>query len=91
MRIVRESDDRDTEHDTLQIEVKKEQTLRKCGEVKEGLERANVDLQVWHVAGAENIIADALSRALFPVLAQYVPGISLYTFIPPPASAGSRI
>lgn len=51
---------------------------------------SGIDLRVWHVPGAENIIADALSRSLFHVLAQYVPDLSLYTFIPPPVPAGGR-
>lgn len=48
-----------------------------------------IDLRVWHVPGAENIIADALSRQLFHVLLQYVPRLQLSTFIPPQLPLGA--
>ncbi|KAI0737011.1 hypothetical protein BC629DRAFT_1266660, partial [Irpex lacteus] len=43
----------------------------------------DVDLRVWHIPGEENVIADALSRRLFNVVAQYAPSLRITTFTPP--------
>ena len=40
--------------------------------VSEVLILTGIDLHIWHILGAENIVANALSRQLFHVLLQYV-------------------
>ena len=47
-----------------------------------------IDLRVWHIPGAANVVADALSRQLFHVLLQYVPDLQLCTFLPPQLPLG---
>ena len=48
-----------------------------------------VDLRVWHIPGEQNIIADALSRQLFSVVAQYLPSLRISSFQPPRFTSGS--
>ena len=49
-----------------------------------------VDLRVWHIPGERNIIADALSRQLFSIVAQYIPHLKVNTFQPPRVTSGLR-
>ena len=50
--------------------------------VSEILISTGIDLHVWHIPGAENIVVNALSWQLFHVLLQYISHLQLSTFIP---------
>ncbi|CDO68566.1 hypothetical protein BN946_scf184998.g63 [Trametes cinnabarina] len=52
---------------------------------------SRIDLRVWHIAGQHNTVADALSRGLFVVAQQYVPHLSIATFIPPRPTQGDDL
>ena len=60
--------------------------LRYASEV---LISTGIDLRVWHIPGAENIVTDVLSCQLFHVLLQYAPHLQLSTFIPPQLPLGA--
>ncbi len=49
-----------------------------------------VDVRVIHIPGVENIVADALSRLLFPVASAHQPGLRISTFQPPRDELGAR-
>ncbi|THH15575.1 hypothetical protein EUX98_g9444 [Antrodiella citrinella] len=49
---------------------------------------SDFDLRVWHIPGATNTIADALSRGLFSVVHQYAPSLQIFNFIPPQCTLG---
>ncbi|KIJ36430.1 hypothetical protein M422DRAFT_179365, partial [Sphaerobolus stellatus SS14] len=49
-----------------------------------------ISLRVCHVAGVNNPVADALSRALFDLAPQLVPGISIGHFSPPTCALGEE-
>ncbi|KAI0039985.1 hypothetical protein FA95DRAFT_1684034, partial [Auriscalpium vulgare] len=44
---------------------------------------SGLDLRVFHIAGEDNIVADALSRHLFDVVMRYAPRLRVFTFQPP--------
>lgn len=50
----------------------------------------DIDLRVWHIPGALNVVADALSRQLFQVLDNYAPLLDIKPFIPPRFALGAR-
>ncbi|KAI0083139.1 hypothetical protein BDY19DRAFT_987963 [Irpex rosettiformis] len=49
---------------------------------------SRIDLRVWHIPGEQNTIADALSRQLFSVIAQYAPFLRISSFTPPRVTSG---
>ncbi|KAI0092911.1 hypothetical protein BDY19DRAFT_903634 [Irpex rosettiformis] len=51
----------------------------------------HIDLCVWHIPGEQNIIADALSRQLLSVIAQYAPWLHISSFEPPHVTSGLPI
>ncbi|KAL6309354.1 hypothetical protein BKA93DRAFT_723692 [Sparassis latifolia] len=52
---------------------------------------SDVDLRVWHIAGTDNLVADALSRHLIHVALQHVPQLHLHTFIPSRITLGDAV
>lgn len=48
-----------------------------------------IDLRVWHVPGAVNIVADALSRDMPQVARLYVPNLRILPFQPPRLTLGA--
>ena len=48
-----------------------------------------LDLQVLHIAGVDNSIADALSRRQFPVAIRLRPTLHISFYTPPAAIAGA--
>ncbi|KIJ28303.1 hypothetical protein M422DRAFT_105483, partial [Sphaerobolus stellatus SS14] len=56
--------------------------------VVQQLMTCRISLRVCHVAGANNTIADALSRGLFDLARQLVPHIRIGTFEPPQNALG---
>lgn len=48
-----------------------------------------INLRVWHIPGAQNTIADALSRHLLHLVRQYRPDLAIYTFTPPRCTLGA--
>ena len=52
------------------------------------LTRTKIDLRVWHISGASNLVADALSRGLLAMVQQMIPAISISTFQPPRNTLG---
>lgn len=48
-----------------------------------------IDLRVWHIPGAQNTIADALSRHLLQIVQQYRPDLVIYSFEPPHVTLGA--
>ncbi|KZV86343.1 DNA/RNA polymerase, partial [Exidia glandulosa HHB12029] len=46
----------------------------------------NVSARVYHIPGARNVVADALSRAKLDLAAHLAPGLVISTFIPPAVS-----
>ena len=49
----------------------------------------SIDLRVWHIPGSQNFIADALSRGLFSLAHQHLPGLIISTFQPPRVTLGA--
>jgi len=50
---------------------------------------SSVSLRVFHIAGADNTVADAISRGLFDMALSLHPGLILRTFQPPPSVSGA--
>jgi hypothetical protein len=50
--------------------------------------RSHTSLRVFHIPGAENIIADALSRMLLHIVDAHHPGLVIRLFQPPPDAIG---
>jgi len=48
-------------------------------------------LRVLHVPGAENSVADALSRGLFTIALSLHPGLVIHLFRPPPCVSGADV
>ena len=44
--------------------------------------RSGIDLRVWHIPGAENVVVDALSRDMPHVARLYAPGLRILSFQP---------
>lgn len=59
--------------------------LRAC----EILLEHHIDLRVWHIPGAQNTIADALSRHLLQIVHQYRPDLVIFSFQPPRVTLGA--
>ncbi|KAL7284900.1 hypothetical protein ACG7TL_002214 [Trametes sanguinea] len=52
---------------------------------------SGIDLRVWHIAGQQNTVADALSRGLFHVALQYAPHLTISTQPPREAWTYDRL
>ncbi|KAF5343376.1 hypothetical protein D9758_015628 [Tetrapyrgos nigripes] len=50
----------------------------------------NLQLRVLHIPGSENVIADAISRSNFDIVASKHPESTLHIFSPPELSSGSK-
>ena len=50
----------------------------------------NVDVQVVHIPGSENLIADALSCSLFDTTLNHRPALQVSLFTPPQQQLGTR-
>ncbi|EKM60530.1 uncharacterized protein PHACADRAFT_83980 [Phanerochaete carnosa HHB-10118-sp] len=48
-----------------------------------------IDLHVWHIFGAENVVADALSPGMLPVAQFYALGLHISPFSPLQLTSGS--
>ncbi|KAF9543880.1 hypothetical protein CPC08DRAFT_649764 [Agrocybe pediades] len=46
-------------------------------------------LRVLHIAGADNTVADALSRVRFDIALELVPDLTINAFLPPPWTLGA--
>ncbi|KAF5363165.1 hypothetical protein D9758_008410 [Tetrapyrgos nigripes] len=51
---------------------------------------SNIQLRVLHIPGAENVIADAVSRKKFKFVRTKVPNVQILEFTPPKLSHGSQ-
>ena len=49
-----------------------------------------IEVQVVHIPGVENVVANALSQLLFQVASAHQPGLSISTFQPPRDELGVR-
>jgi len=49
----------------------------------------HISLRIFHIAGTENIVADALSRSLFETALVHHPSLSIRLFQPPQDALGA--
>jgi hypothetical protein len=53
------------------------------------LRQFDVQLRVFHIPGSDNVVADALSRGRFDVVAMHAPHLRIFFFEPPRLTLGA--